>query len=482
VATALHRPVLESILTRTLTSTVTASIWSDEPLTMRDLTIGSVPRHLIALAIPMGIGLVFQTIYVMVDLYFVSQLGSDAVAGVSITGNLMLLTIALAQILSIGVTALISQATGRKDQEQANHVFNQGLQISTLLMVLTLVLGYLLAPAFVGALSAAPETERLGGIYLHWFLPHLALQFAMNLMSSALRGTGVVKPATVVQLVGVLLNIVLTPILVSGWVTGKPMGVMGAGLSSSLSALVATLLMTYYFFVKARYLSIRLGVAVDFSVWRRILSIGFPSGAEFMMMFGFMSVVYWAISGFGAHSQAGYGIAQRVMQVFFMPALALSFAAPAIVGQNRGAGERLRIRQTYHWLLGLSLGVMGVLGLGCWLFAPSMMRWFTSEQDVIGVGIQFLRMVSWNFLTTAFVISAGAVFQGIGNTWPALVAATVRAAAVVLSILWIRQLEGYVIEWVWWIAVLAVALQAIICTRWVMRVLNREAPVVRPLA
>jgi len=110
------------------------------------------------------------------------------------------------------------------------------------------------------------------------------------------------------------------------------------------------------------------------------------------------------------------------------------------------------------------------------------MRWFTSEQDVIGVGIQFLRMVSWNFLTTAFVISAGAVFQGIGNTWPALVAATVRAAAVVLSILWIRQLEGYVIEWVWWIAVLAVALQAIICTRWVMRVLNREAPVVRPLA
>lgn len=136
----MHRPVLGIILTRTLASTVTASIWSDESLILRDLTVGSVPRHLIALAIPMGIGLVFQTVYVMVDLFFVSQLGSDAVAGVSITGNLMLLTIALAQILSIGVTALISQVTGRKDQEQANHVFNQGLQISALLMTSTLVL------------------------------------------------------------------------------------------------------------------------------------------------------------------------------------------------------------------------------------------------------------------------------------------------------------------------------------------------------
>ena len=456
-------------------STDAALISPDELLLMRDLTVGPVPRHLIALAIPMGIGLVFQTLYVMVDLYFVSRLGSDAVAGVSITGNLMLLTIALAQILSIGVTALISQATGRKDQEQANHVFNQGLQISTLLMLSTLVLGYLLAPAFVGALSASPETERLGSTYLHWFLPHLALQFAMNLMSSALRGTGVVKPATVVQLVGVLLNIVLTPILVSGWGTGKPLGVMGAGLSSSLSALLAALLMTYYFFAKARYLSIRLGVAVDFGVWRRIVSIGFPSGAEFMMMFGFMSVVYWAISDFGPHAQAGYGIAQRVMQVFFMPALALSFAAPAIVGQNRGAGERLRIRRTYQWLLGLSLGVMTLLGLGCWLFAPLMMRWFTDEQAVIAVGVQFLRMVSWNFLTTAFVISAGAVFQGVGNTWPALVAATARAVAVVLPILWIQQMDNYVIEWVWWIAVLAVALQAVICTWWVLQVLRREA-------
>lgn len=443
---------------------------------MRDLTVGSVPRHLIALAIPMGVGLVFQTIYVMVDLYFVSRIGGDAVAGVSIAGNLMLLTIALAQILSIGVTALISQATGRKDQLQANHIFNQGLQISTLLMLLTLVLGYWLAPAFVASLSAAPETERLGVLYLHWFLPHLALQFAMNLMSSALRGTGVVKPATLVQLVGVMLNIVLTPILVSGWGTGHPLGVMGAGLSSSLSALVAVLLMTYYFFAKARYLSIQLGAATDFAVWRRIVSIGFPSGAEFMMMFGFMSVVYWAISGFGAHSQAGYGIGQRVMQVFFMPALALSFAAPAIVGQNRGAGKRLRIRETYHWLLGLSLALMSLLGLACWILAPRMLGWFTEERDVIDVGVHYLRMVSWNFVTTAFVISAGAVFQGVGNTWPALVAAIARSAAVVLPLLWIRHLNGYVIGWVWWVTVLAVAVQAVICTVWLLTVLRREAP------
>jgi Na+-driven multidrug efflux pump len=202
---------------------------------MHDLTQGSTFRHLLRLAMPIAIGMLFQTLYVLVDLYFVAQLGDTAIAGVSAAGNAQFLVMALTQVLAVGTMALIAQAAGRKDREDANRIFNQGLSLALGCALLTLVLGYAVAGSYMQAIGADAATAVAGTEYLFAFLPGLALQFALVTMGSALRGTGIAKPAMVVQLLTVLLNALLAPILIAGWLTGKPLGVAGAGLATSLS-------------------------------------------------------------------------------------------------------------------------------------------------------------------------------------------------------------------------------------------------------
>ena len=214
---------------------------------MEDLTQGSIPKHLIKLAVPMAIGMLVHTLYLMIDLYFVGQLGEHALAGVSAAANISMFVLALTQMLNIGTATLISHAVGRKDQHDANKLFNQSLTLSAVMAALVLITGIAMTQPYMNTMSLDPLVQMLGANYLYWFLPGLALQFAIVAMTAAMRGTGIVKPAMQVQMLSLLVNIVLTPILIHGWLTGYAMGVAGAGLASSLSALFATLLLWRYF-------------------------------------------------------------------------------------------------------------------------------------------------------------------------------------------------------------------------------------------
>ena len=214
---------------------------------MKDLTQGSVGGHLIAMAIPMAAGMIFQTLYYFVDLYFVAQLGDAAVAGVSAAGNAMFVILALTQVLGVGTVALIAHAVGRKDQADANLIFNQSLLLAAICGALTLVLGYPLARPYVATVGADDATVHAGVTYLYWFIPGLALQFAMVAMGSALRATGIVKPTMIVSAVTVLLNAALAPVLIAGWGTGRALGVAGAGLASTISSVAGVVLLWWYF-------------------------------------------------------------------------------------------------------------------------------------------------------------------------------------------------------------------------------------------
>jgi len=183
---------------------------------MKDLTQQSIASHIVGLALPIMAGMLLQTLYYVVDLYFVSRIGDAAIAGVSGAGNLMFLIFALTQTLGVGIVALIAQAVGRTDRSEANLVFNQSLALAGSCAALTLAAGYAGAGAYMRAMSADAATAAAGTSYLHWFIPGLALQFALVSMGSALRGTGIVRPTMVVQGLTVLLNVVLAPVLIAG--------------------------------------------------------------------------------------------------------------------------------------------------------------------------------------------------------------------------------------------------------------------------
>jgi len=361
---------------------------------MKDLTKGPISTHIVAMAAPIMIGMLVQTLYFMVDLYFVGRLGSVALAGVSSAANVMLIVMALTQMLSVGAVSLIARAVGAKEQTQANHLFNQSMLMGLAGMLVTLIAGFLLAPWYLQTVGADAQTQEAGLAYLYWYIPGLALQFILNALGAGLRGVGIVKPAMMVQLLTVLVNIVLAPVLIAGWgisIFGlQGMGVAGAGLASTLAILVGVIVTAMYFARAEHYIKIEIkGLRADWSALKAMLKIGFPAGAEFACMFLFVAVIYKVVSQFGAPAMAGFGVGSRIMQAIFMPGMAIAFAVPAIAAQNIGALEIQRVRETMLKVLLIEAVIMFSLP-----YCASSHRnsWF------MGLSLKF-RRAPWHLIT-----------------------------------------------------------------------------------
>lgn len=430
---------------------------------MKDLTQGSIRSHLITIAIPIAVGMLFQTLYLLIDMYFVARLGNAAIAGVASAGNLSFLVLACTQVLGVGTVALISQAVGRKDQPAASLVFNQSMSLGLWCALACLLLGYLGERAFAGLLGSDEATQVAGSTYLHWYLPALALQFVLVGMGSALRGTGIVKPTMMVQMLSVLLNIVLAPILIGGWVTGHPLGVAGAGLASSIAVLVGVLLMTIYFFRLEHYVAVeRALMPPRWSSWRQILAIGLPSGGEFLMMFVIFGFLFWVIKPFGAQAQAGFGVGSRVMQGIFLPAMAVAFAVAPVVGQNFGAQHYGRVRSAFRSAAWMSALLMLLAMVLCLWRAPALIKFFTTDEAAVQVGSGYLRYIAWNFLCSGFVFTCSGTLQGLGNTWPSLWSSASRLLTFVVPVLWLSMQPDFAITHVWVVSIVSVTLQALL--------------------
>ena len=428
---------------------------------MKDLTHGSIASHILTMAPPIVAGMVTIMICQLVDLYFVAGLGDAAIAGVAAAGNAGFLINALMQVLGVGTVALISHAVGRRDRADANLVFNQSLGLSAVCGLLTWVAGSVLARSYMGWVAADEATVEAGTTYLLWFMPALALQFAMQVMASALRATGIVRPSMIVQALAVIINIALAPVLIAGWGTGRAFGVAGAGLASSLAVLIGVLMLWMYFHKLERY------VTVDPAQWRpqvrewkRILYVGLPAGGEFAIIFIWMAVIYYALRDFGAAAQAGFGIGTRVLGLIQMPALAIALAAGPIAGQNFGAGNGARVRETFTKAALIGTAVMVVFTI----FAQWKPNWllggFASDPETMAVAALFLRLVSLNLVAQGLIFACSSVFQGLGNTTPVLLSSAARLVTYAVPIIWLSTRPGFRIEQVWYLSIATTTLQA----------------------
>src|SRR5204862_736455 len=372
---------------------------------MKDLTQGSVTRHLLHMSAFLAVSMVVQTLYLLADLYWVGRLGKEAIAAVGVAGNITMVVLALTQMLGVGTTTLISQAAGRKDQTQAELVFNQSFVMSILVALALGVVGFIVRPAYCDWLSADTETATLAKAYLLWFLPGLLLQFPLVALGSALRATGIIKPTVGLQVFSVLLNIVLAPLLIFGIGPWPRLGVTGAALATFISILVADVLIVIYFEKKYHYLRFRFPLfSPRTKIWGGMLRIGVPAGAEFVLLFVYIMIVYAIIRCFGPEAQAGCGIGARVMQALILPVVALSFAASPVVSQNFGGRHADRVRRSVYSAIGIASLMMLVLTLITYFAPATLIRVFSRDPRVIAFGGEYLQIVSLNF------ISAGIVF------------------------------------------------------------------------
>lgn len=430
---------------------------------MQDFTQGSIPRHIVKMAVPVFFGMLFQTLYLLVDLFFVSKLGPAVTAGVNAAGTLQFIVMALTQVLSVGTMVLIAHASGRKDQADASLVFHQSLLQAALCMAIVAGVGYPLAGVYASTIGASPATAEAARAFLYGYLPSVALQFALVTVAAALRGTGVAKPTMVVQVLSVLLNAALAPVLIAGKLTGHPLGAFGAGLASTISTLFAVVLLLWYFHKLEHFVAFRVAeLRLHWPTWGRILKIGLPSGGEFALMFAYQAMVYGIIRGLGETAQAGFGVGSRVMQSLFIPAMAIAFAASPVAGQNVGAGNGARARETFLVAAGMEIVLMLVLTLVAQLEGATLVGIFTTEPGMVAVATTFLAIISWNFAAQGVIFTASGMFQALGNTVPAMLSSATRVVSFAVPALWLARRPGFELRQLWILSIATVTLQAVV--------------------
>jgi putative MATE family efflux protein len=428
---------------------------------MKDLTQGSIVGHISTMAPQIFAGMIMIMLCQLIDLYFVAGQGDAAIAGVGAAGKSGFLINALTQILSVGTVSLISHAVGRKDQADANLVFNQSLGLSAAGTLFTLIAGWMLARSYMRSVAVDDAVIEAGTVYLFWFMPALALQFVVLVMGSALRGTGIVRPTVIVQVTTVVINILLAPVLIAGWGTGLALGVAGAGLASSIAVAIAVVMMWVYFHRYEHYVAINSALwRPQLAQWKRILRIGLPAGGEFAIIFVNMAVIYYALRHFGAAAQAGFGIGSRLLGVIHMPGISIALAAGAIAGQNFGAGNSERVRGTFKTVLLLVTAVMiGLTMIAQWR-PEFLLGGFTEDAETIAVGALFLRMVSLNNVAQGVNFVCSSMFQALGNTRPVLLSAGARLMTYALPLIWLSALPGFRIEHAWYLSIATTTMQA----------------------
>ena len=436
---------------------------------MNDLTTGPVTRHLLKTTSFMLVTMVFQTLYFLIDLYWVGRLGTQAVAAVGIAGNLTFIVLALTQMLGVGTTTVVSHAIGRKDRPQAELLFNQSQVLAIVTGIVFLIVGLWLRVPYSKAMSADATTARLAGEYLLWFIPAMALQFLLVAMSAALRGSGNFKPGMVVSTATVIINMVLAPFLIFGWVTGHAYGVAGAAMSSLVAIVIGVVWFAMYFFAKDSYLKF---IIADWpprlDLWKKMLGIGLPAGFEFGIIALYLVIVYSISRPFGAAAQAGFGIGQRIVQAGFMPVVALGFSVAPVAGQNFGAHQAQRVKDTFKDGALMAAGWMLLFMIAVQVSPRIFIRIFSKDPAVLAVGEEYLRIISWNFVASGVIFVASSMFQAMGNTVPSLVTSGARILIVAIPVVALSRLPGFQLRWIWLISASAVYVQLAL-SLWLLR-------------
>ena len=391
--------------------------------------------------------------------------------GVGVGGNLTFIVLALTQMLGVGTTTVISHAAGRKDHAAARLLFNQSQVLAMVTGVAFLVVGMLARMPYSRAMSADAATAELAGDYLRWFIPAMALQFALVAMGASLRAVGNFKPGMVVSVGTIILNIVLAPILIFGWGTGHAFGVAGAAMSTLIAIVVGIIWFGMYFVGKDAYLRFdptQWKPRLD--LWRRMLAVGLPAGFEFAMMAAYLVIVYSIMRPFGAAAQAGFGIGQRIIQAGFMPVVALGISVAPVAGQNFGARLPHRVKATFRDAALMAAGMMLLFMLLCQIAPGALIGFFSSDPSAIAYGDEYLRIISWNYVASGLIFVASSMFQAMGNTIPSLLASVARIASVAIPAVLLSRMPGFRLEWVWFLSVASVLLQLTVS----MLLLRRE--------
>jgi len=430
------------------------------------------------LALPMMTGMLFHTLYAVVDTAFVGRLGPEALAAITFVGPLFFVAIALSSGLATGITAAVAQAIGREDAAAADRIASNGLVLGLGLGVAFGLAGLLLGPALVRLLGAEGATVDQGWAYFQLLALGMPLFFFSSVLRAVLTGEGDAKTPMVIMAISTVVNLVLDPLLI--FTAG--MGIKGAALATILAQILATAIFSWLVLVRRRtFTRFRVSLmAPDLPVIMRILRVGLPTTVSALVMSAGMMLCNWLLAHFGQITVAGYGAGTRVDMMVSMPLLGLSSGAIAVIGMFAGARRADLVRSTtlytYRWALILGLS----FGCTAWLASGLVMRLFTQDAAAIEVGRVYLGYMVFAYPLMALGMTSGRVLQGLGYGLPALVITTVRVLLVGVPVAYVAVLlfDGPVTS-VWLAFIAGGCCSVVLGLGWVYQLVWRKDPTAR---
>jgi putative MATE family efflux protein len=383
-----------------------------------DYTTAPVGTAVIMLAVPMVLEMAMESIFAVVDVFWVAHLGADAVATVGLTESMLTMIYTAAMGLSIGATALVARRIGERDPEGAARAAGQSIVLGVLVAALIAGIGAPLAPRLLGLMGASPEVIASGGTFTRIMLGGNVTIVLLFLLNAVFRGTGDAAVAMRVLILGNALNILLGPCFIFGLGPFPELGVTGASVATNIGRGTAVL---YQLTLLARghgrlKISAR-DLPLDLSIMKTVLRLS--GSGTIQILIGTASYVGLVriISVFGSGAVAGYTIGIRIIIFALLPAFGTSNAAATMVGQNLGARRPDRAERAVWTAVRYNMIFLGAIGAIFFLAGGSITRLFTDDPLVQPYAASCLRIVSLGFVFYAAGMVLTQSFNGAGDTW-----------------------------------------------------------------
>jgi len=449
-----------------------------------DLTTGSVPRHLLAFSLPILMGSLLHTAYMVVNAVWIGRfLGTEAMSAITVTFPVFFVLMAVAGGLTQATSILVSQAYGARDHDGVARVIGNSTVLIGLVAALCLAAGMAGAGPVLRAMRTPPEVLPIAVSYFRVFLWTTPFMFGVFLLASALRGVGDSRTPLWFQGGSLLLTAALDPLLMFGGLGLPRLGLNGTAYATILSQALALGALVWHL-RRRGHIAAPGGrrLRLDGPTTRVTLRIGVPAMLQQLLVSVGMMVIVGLVNPFGAHSSAAFGIAMRIDQIAFMPAMAVGMAVAALAGQNIGAGRHDRVREVFRSGVALSCGLTSLAAVLAFCLPAWLMGLFTTEADVIAVGATYLRVASLGYLLFAVMFAGNGVVNGAGHTGATTVFTFIAFWAVRIPVAAFLSQHWGRVEGVWYgnlggLAVgMGVSLAYYFSGRWKRPVIRRAAP------
>jgi len=419
-------------------------------------------KTIFGLSIPGMISSVLMTMFQLVDAYWVGKLGAEALAAIGGSAFILWAIFSLTAMSTIGITTLVAQKIGAGNEGEAKISAGQGLFLNAVTAVILSIGVYFIQDYLYVIMGFNEEVAEQARIYLSLLLAGMIFPFWFTGLEAIFRGLGDTKTPTIVLAITLVLNGLLDPIFIFGWLGMPVLGIGGAAMATVLAHGIAVVLCLL--FLKNKKFLPAFQLHINWPIIHRLLNIGIPiavGGFIFSIIYIFLTNI---ISRFGTPAIAAIGVCHRIEGIAWFACVGFSVAASTLVGQNIGARRLNEARRAAWWVNGYGALILFFVSLFYFIFPEFLMSVFTDDPEVQRYGVEYLRIIALFEISLGFEIIMEGAFSGAGYTLPVMLV-TVPLSAARIPLAWFLAIH---LNWgasgIWWAIGLTTFLKGLVNT------------------